>query len=194
MNTAAAEEVERGPTAVAVNMQGGGGDMIRVVPEPCEVQLVPAATMVYCGWSHTLAVTGEWWDSLFESPLVNSLPFLLSLSSLSSPSSLSPLPPLSLSSLSSPSSLPPLPPLSLSLSEDKRLFGWGRCDYGQLGTATLSEDGGIEQCRKFNPVPTEIESLQGVEQASKPLCSKCFIICTQLLGVLWIGALYCNRW
>ena len=40
---------------------------------------------------------------------------------------------------------------------DRRVFTWGRCDYGQLGI-------GVLQDKKYISIPTEILSLHGVQQ------------------------------
>ena len=88
---------------------------------PHQVQLLAPVSTVCCGWSHTLAVTGE---------------------------------------LSAHSLLY----IAISLSaEDRRLYGWGRCDYGQLCTSSEERRDRVWE-GKFNPVPTEIVCLRGVQQ------------------------------
>ncbi len=42
------------------------------------------------------------------------------------------------------------------------MFGWGRCDYGQLGIITDK----YKESRCV-PVPTEIEALNGIKQVKK---------------------------
>ena len=39
----------------------------------------------------------------------------------------------------------------------RRVFGWGRCDYGQLGIPLVD-------ATRFVSVPTEVKSLLGVKQ------------------------------